>query len=454
MAKSNWKGSSGWGAIDDPTTALSGRVLVVSAGATQTTEDYLTQVVGTSTAFDVAHYCVKMDYAFASGSYEFEAGTLGLIARAGSYSGGSPSTAQDCYIASFSNKSSSVDIIRRKSGVEDKLATAGLPENLSTVARRHTMEFKCYGTSPTRLQLYIDDSIAINIGDNTSSEITSGDAGIHVQGGTVYADNFTVIEYTSSGTEPSLWVPSNVSTPANISVWLRSDSGITTSAGGVVTAWTDKSTNANNASATTVYGPSTITGGLNGYDTVTFSGTKYLIIGDSATVDLNSSGVSFIAMTKTTVGSASTLQGIITKDATWLYSIEFNSASPTPLGSVSFSDGTTPESSTAGSVTANTWNIMVMNKSDKFYVNGAEQGASAGLPAADNTNEVIVGAWYENATSTFSNYLTGEIAEVIVYAGQLTTDERQRIEGYMAHRYGVQSNLPSTHPYRNFAPTV
>ena len=33
MAKSNWKGSSGWGAIDDPTTALSGRVLVVSAGA-------------------------------------------------------------------------------------------------------------------------------------------------------------------------------------------------------------------------------------------------------------------------------------------------------------------------------------------------------------------------------------------------------------------------------------
>ena len=94
MAKSNWKGSSGWGAIDDPTTALSGRVLVVSAGATQTTEDYLTQVVGTSTAFNVAHYCVEMDYAFSSSLYEFEAGSLGLIARAGNYSGGSPDTAK------------------------------------------------------------------------------------------------------------------------------------------------------------------------------------------------------------------------------------------------------------------------------------------------------------------------------------------------------------------------
>ena len=453
MAKSNWKGSSGWGAIDDPTTALTGRVLVVSAGATQTTEDYLTQIVGTSTTFSVDHYCVKMDYAFASGSYEFDAGTLGLIARAGSYSGGSPSTAQDCYIASFSNRSSSVDIIRRRSGVEDKLATAGLPNGISSVSQKHSLEFKCYGTSPTRLQLYIDDSIAINIGDNTSSELTSGDAGIHVKGGTAYADNFTVIEYTSSGIEPSLWVPSNLSTPANMSVWLRSDSGITLSTS-VVTAWTDKSSNTNNASATTGYGPAVITGGLNGYNTVSFGGTKYLIIGDAATLDLNSSGVSFIAMAKTTVGSASTLQGVITKDDTWLFSVEFDGTSPVPLGSVGFSDGTTPEDSTAGSVTTNTWNILVMNKSDKFYVNGSAQGTSAGLPAANNSHEVIVGAWYDNTSTTFSNYLTGEIAEVIVYAGALTTSERQKLEGYIAHRYGVQSNLPSTHPYRNFAPTV
>lgn len=449
MAKSNWKGSSGWGAIDDPTTALSGRVLVVSAGATQTTEDYLTQIVGTSTAFSVAHYSVKMDYAFASGSYEFEAGTLGLIARAGNYSGGSPSTAQDCYIASFSNKNSSVDIIRRKNGVENTLATAGLPANLSTVSKRHIMEFKCYGTSPTRLQLYLDDSIAINIGDNTSSEITSGDAGIHVQGGTVYADDFTVIEYTSSGAEPALWVPSNVTTPANISVWLRSDSGITL-AGSNVSAWTDKGSNANNASNALGTGPTVITGGVNGYDTVLFNGSsQYLNISDSATLDLNASGVSFVFMMKVTKSSAG-YQGIVTKDATWLASV----TSTGIVGGLNVSDGSSSDDSTFESTFFNDWKVCVINKADKFYINGAEKGATTVTPAANNAYGVAVGSWYNNATATRSNYYGGEIAEIIVYAGQLTTAERQKIEGYIAHRYGVQSNLPSTHPYRNFAPTV
>ena len=449
MAKSNWKGSSGWGAIDDPTTALSGRVLVVSAGATQTSEDYLTQVVGTSTAFSVSNYCVKMDYAFASSIYEFDAGALGLIARAGNYSGGSPSTAQDAYIAYFSNRDNTVDIIRRKNGVENKLATALMPTNITTRSTKHNLKFKCYGTSPTTLRLLIDNKIAINIGDNTTSEITSGDPGIYVKGGTVYGDNFTVIEYTSGGADPADWLPSNLATPANMSVWLRSDSGITTVAG-VVTAWTDKSTNANNASGGGS-GPAVTTAGLNGYDTINFAGANYLTIADSATVDLNASGVSFIAVIKTTNSTAASTQGIITKESTWNYSIKMDGAS---LGSVSFSNGASSDESTAGSNPVNDWNIAIMNKSDKYYINGSEQGAAAYTPAADNTKTVYVGAWNASAGPTISSYLTGQIAELIVYNGQLTTAERQNIEGYVAWRYGLQSNLPATHPYRNFAPTV
>ena len=449
MAKSNWKGSSGWGAIDDPTTALSGRVLVVSAGATQTTEDYLTQVVGTSNSFDISHYCVKMDYAFTSGSYEFEAGVLGLIARAGNYSGGSPSTAQDAYIASFSNRSSTVEIIRRLNGVENTLASASIPPNISTLSTKHTLEFKCYGTSPT-LQFLIDNKVAINIGDNTSSALTSGDPGIHVQGGTAYADDFTVIQYTSSGAAPALWAPANLATPANMSVWLRSDTGITTVAG-AMTAWTDKSSNANNASASGT-GPAVSSGALNGYDTVNFNGSShYMTIADAATLDLNAAGVSFIALVKTTKSTAASTQGLITKESTWNYSIKMDGSSQ---GSVSFSNGSSSDESTAGSNPVNDWNIAIMNKSDKYYVNGSEQGAAAYTPAANNTKVVYLGAWNASAGPTVSSYFTGELAEIIVYNGQLTTNERQQIEGYIAHRYGLQSNLPSTHPYRNFAPTV
>ena len=448
MGMSNWKGSSAWGAIDDPTTVLSGRVLVASAGATQTTEDYLTQIVGTSTAFNIAHYCVKMDYAFVTGSYEFDAGTLGLIARAGNYSAATPSTAQDGYIASFSNRSSTVDIVRRLNGVENTLASAVIPPNISTVSTRHTLQFKCYGTSPTNLRLYIDDKIAINIGDNTTSELTTGDPGIQVIGGTVYADDFTIIEYTSTGTEPAAWTPASLATPANMSVWLRSDSGVTEVAG-IVTAWTDKSTNSNNATGGGT-GPGVASGSINGYDTVIFSGSAYMSIADAATLDLNSSGVSFIALVKTT-SSASGTQGIIAKDATWNYSLKMSASGQ---GSASFDDGTSSDESTVGGVPVNNWNIVIMNKSDKYYVNGSAAGTAAYTPGANNAYGVVIGAWYNNVTPAFSKYLTGEIAEVIAYAGQLTEAERQKIEGYIAHRYGLSSNLPSTHPYRNFAPTV
>jgi hypothetical protein len=35
-----------------------------------------------------------------------------------------------------------------------------------------------------------------------------------------------------------------------------------------------------------------------------------------------------------------------------------------------------------------------------------------------------------------------------------TTDERQRIEGYLAHRYNIQSSLPGGHPFRDLPPTI
>ena len=64
MAKSNWKGTSGWGAIDDPTGKLTGRVLVCSAGVSAVNEDYLSEVVGTSSTFDKTNYSGQLEYAW------------------------------------------------------------------------------------------------------------------------------------------------------------------------------------------------------------------------------------------------------------------------------------------------------------------------------------------------------------------------------------------------------
>ena len=96
MAKSNWNGSSGWGAISDPTGVLSGKVLVGSAGLSSTAEDYLTQVVGTSSDFEATNYSSQIQFAWPSSTsaHPFASGVLGLINRSYTYSG-DPAIAQN-----------------------------------------------------------------------------------------------------------------------------------------------------------------------------------------------------------------------------------------------------------------------------------------------------------------------------------------------------------------------
>jgi len=44
-------------------------------------------------------------------------------------------------------------------------------------------------------------------------------------------------------------------------------------------------------------------------------------------------------------------------------------------------------------------------------------------------------------------YLFGNVAEILVYGGVLSSANRQTIEGYLAWKWGLQASLPSTHPY-------
>jgi hypothetical protein len=45
-------------------------------------------------------------------------------------------------------------------------------------------------------------------------------------------------------------------------------------------------------------------------------------------------------------------------------------------------------------------------------------------------------------------FMNGSIFEIIIYQNTaLTTTQRQQVEGYLAWKWGLQGNLPSTHPY-------
>jgi hypothetical protein len=49
----------------------------------------------------------------------------------------------------------------------------------------------------------------------------------------------------------------------------------------------------------------------------------------------------------------------------------------------------------------------------------------------------------------------GDIAEIIMISADfVTTDVRQRIEGYLAHKWGLAGKLAANHPYKNSPPMV
>ena len=50
--------------------------------------------------------------------------------------------------------------------------------------------------------------------------------------------------------------------------------------------------------------------------------------------------------------------------------------------------------------------------------------------------------------------LDGQVAEVVVIDGALDEQTRQKIEGYLAHKWGLAASLPAEHPYKDSAPIV
>ena len=51
-------------------------------------------------------------------------------------------------------------------------------------------------------------------------------------------------------------------------------------------------------------------------------------------------------------------------------------------------------------------------------------------------------------------YLDGDIVEVLIYSSELSTNDRQLVEGSLAWKYGLEGNLPELHPYASINPNT
>jgi hypothetical protein len=89
-----------------------------------------------------------------------------------------------------------------------------------------------------------------------------------------------------------------------------------------------------------------------------------------------------------------------------------------------------------------------------IFVNGISQTIT--------NNNVGTGGFWSTGTTSVTITLGGrsgftggttDMYELLQYDGSLTPSQRQRVEGYLAQKWGIHSSLPANHPYKTTAPT-
>ena len=139
-----------------------------------------------------------------------------------------------------------------------------------------------------------------------------------------------------------------------------------------------------------------------------------------------------------------------------LYDLDGNNFSivdgSTSISNSAWTIGTAAYTST-GSGSANTASRVQMT------VNGEDQAEVVNLftgnlgTIQNGAAQLAVGSIAGTAGTLNAASLTGAIGEIIVTASALSTLNRQRIEGYLAHKWGLTANLPNDHPYKTVGPT-
>ena len=107
---------------------------------------------------------------------------------------------------------------------------------------------------------------------------------------------------------------------------------------------------------------------------------------------------------------------------------------------------------------ANTTDLIAYQDANAFSTTTGISSYLAGT--GDDVRPVIGGAytadnWGAASPPIFSDTFTGLYGEIVcVVDTNITTDTQQKIEGYLAWKWGTEGNLPTGHPYKNAAPTT
>jgi len=97
-------------------------------------------------------------------------------------------------------------------------------------------------------------------------------------------------------------------------------------------------------------------------------------------------------------------------------------------------------------------------QTSNVYVNGTQtQTVPSGYHIIrtyrSNTNGFGSTFRYEVSSDFLNRRFKGDIAEIVVFTSILSTAKREKVEGYLAHKWGLSGSLPGGHTYKSSAPS-
>ena len=239
---------------------------------------------------------------------------------------------------------------------------------------------------------------------------------------------------------------------------------LTLSTNDTVANWRDKSYDANNLSETDFADlPTYGTTNLNGLSTVDFDASTAINL-DNQIIDIDANNIYtiYVGRNNAYTPPASTMfnftgngfNSIIlraTSDLRTQFLMKDAAGSEGVIANIQM-DAAIPIENTF----VYTTNIQAGSATLETNYNGdpSKNGGSTivALPRPIPTlNKLTLGAQNGNPDL---NGLNGQIGEFVVASNDITTEDKQKLEGYTAWKWGQQTKLPDGHPYEDAAPTV
>jgi M6 family metalloprotease-like protein len=271
-------------------------------------------------------------------------------------------------------------------------------------------------------------------------------------------DNDNSAPTVDAGLDQTVLLTGGVWSPAFLSplAWYdANDAATLTQSSGVVSQWNDKSGRSNHlAQATSTKRPLTTGGQINGLTAITFDGTD-----DELRTPANPFGTTISNACVTGVFNIgalgqSTLFSLSGSSAT---ANRWQSHSPWDVGGVVYFDcGNTVSPNrlnyTSGWVASQ---VVLMGYYCSVSDSVQEVWEGGTKKISDTSGHAVTTAGgFAFGSAGAAQYDNVKIGETVVINGTLPAADRQSLEGYLAHKWGLAGTLPANHAYKTEAPST